>query len=125
MCIVRTYRGVDRIATERRAYYLTGEEFSVNCVFAMAASVQFVPAETLTEFEFPQREAAFFYGLFLRGHSADQLRRDIEVPPAVLAKANRGQVSQNAGDSASLAAGVCQYEPLNSFDEPLVRALES
>ena len=55
----------------------------------MAASAQFVPVETLTEFEFPQREAAFFYGLFLRGHSADQLRRDIEVPPAVLAKWHR------------------------------------
>ena len=37
--------------------------------------------ETLREFEFPQREAAFFYGLFLRGHSAEELRRDIEVPP--------------------------------------------
>ena len=41
------------------------------------------------ELELPQREAAFFYGLFLRGHSADQLRRDIEVPPAVLAKWHR------------------------------------
>jgi len=60
----------------------------------MAASVQFVPAETLTEFEFPQREAAFFYGLFLRGHSADQLRRDIEVPPAVLAKWHRDILSR-------------------------------
>lgn len=38
------------------------------------------------ELEFPQREAAFFYGLFLRGHSVDELRQDIEVPPAVLAK---------------------------------------
>lgn len=28
----------------------------------------------------PQREAAIFYGLFLRGHSADSLRRDIDVP---------------------------------------------
>lgn len=28
----------------------------------------------------PQREAAMFYGLFLRGHSADDLRRDIELP---------------------------------------------
>jgi hypothetical protein len=55
----------------------------------MAASVQFVPVETLTEFEFPQREAAFFYGLFLRGHSADKLRQDIEVPPIVLAKWHR------------------------------------
>jgi hypothetical protein len=55
----------------------------------MAASVQFVQTETVTDFEFPQREAAFFYGLFLRGHSADKLRQDIEVPPAVLAKWHR------------------------------------
>lgn len=34
----------------------------------------------------PQREAALFYGLFLRGHSADSLRRDIEVPRPVLEK---------------------------------------
>jgi hypothetical protein len=45
--------------------------------------------DTLGDFEFPQREAAFFYGLFLRGHSADELRRDIEVPPQVLAKWHR------------------------------------
>ena len=45
-----------------------------------------MPNEILADFEFPQREAAFFYGLFLRGHSPDQLRRDIEVPAAVLAK---------------------------------------
>jgi len=45
--------------------------------------------ESPRELEFPQREAAFFYGLFLRGHSPDQLRRDIEVPPAVLAKWHR------------------------------------
>lgn len=31
----------------------------------------------------PQREAAIFYGLFLRGHSADALRRDIDVPRPV------------------------------------------
>ena len=41
------------------------------------------------ELEFPQREAAFFYGLFLRGHSPDELRRDIEVPPQVLARWHR------------------------------------
>jgi len=45
--------------------------------------------ETLQELQFPQREAAIFYGLFLRGHSADELRRDIEVPAAVLAKWDR------------------------------------
>jgi hypothetical protein len=50
---------------------------------------QFVPTEVLNDFEFPQREAAFFYGLFLRGHSADRLRQDIQVPPAVLLKWHR------------------------------------
>jgi hypothetical protein len=50
---------------------------------------QFVPSEVLSDFDFPQREAAFFYGLFLRGHSADRLREDIQVPPAVLVKWHR------------------------------------
>jgi hypothetical protein len=45
--------------------------------------------ETQHDFDFPQREAAFFYGLFLRGHSAEELRRDIEVPPTVLLKWHR------------------------------------
>jgi hypothetical protein len=45
--------------------------------------------ETARDFDFPQREAAFFYGLFLRGHSAENLRRDISVPPEVLAKWHR------------------------------------
>src|ERR1700719_5221033 len=45
--------------------------------------------ETQHDFDFPQREAPFFYGLFLRGHSAEELRRDIEVPPAVLLKWHR------------------------------------
>ncbi|HEY1950543.1 MAG TPA: hypothetical protein VGG97_26255 [Bryobacteraceae bacterium] len=34
----------------------------------------------------PQREAAIFYGLFLRGHRADDLRRDIDVPRPLLHK---------------------------------------
>ena len=34
----------------------------------------------------PQREAAFFYGLFLRGHSLDALRQDIDVPRGVADK---------------------------------------
>src|SRR5437899_11903499 len=34
----------------------------------------------------PQREAAFFYGLFLRGHSVEALRQDIDVPRAMLDK---------------------------------------
>jgi hypothetical protein len=34
----------------------------------------------------PQREAAFFYALFLRGHHPEKLRRDIDVSPGVLAR---------------------------------------
>jgi hypothetical protein len=34
----------------------------------------------------PQREAAFFYGLFLRGHSLDALREDIDVPRVIIDK---------------------------------------
>jgi hypothetical protein len=34
----------------------------------------------------PKREAALFYGLFLRGHSPDTLRRDIDVPRKLLDK---------------------------------------
>jgi hypothetical protein len=34
----------------------------------------------------PQREAAFFYGLFLRGHPVESLRQDIDVPRPLLEK---------------------------------------
>jgi hypothetical protein len=33
-----------------------------------------------------RKEAAMFYGLFLRGHSVDKIRRDIDVPKEVLEK---------------------------------------
>ena len=52
----------------------------------MATIAPLLPAEVIADLAFPQREAAFFYGLFLRGHSPEQLRRDIAVPPAVLEK---------------------------------------
>ena len=34
----------------------------------------------------PHREAAFFYGLFLRGHSLTELREDIDIPRKVTDK---------------------------------------
>ena len=34
----------------------------------------------------PQREAAFFYGLFLRGHDVETLRQDIDVPRTMMDK---------------------------------------
>lgn len=48
-----------------------------------------VMGETPRDFDSPQREAAFFYGLFLRGHSVDELRQDIDVPPEIVDRWNR------------------------------------
>lgn len=50
----------------------------------MLTSIESIPTE-LNNLS-PHREAAFFYGLFLRGHSLDALRRDIDVSPEVVAK---------------------------------------
>ena len=44
----------------------------------------------------PQREAAFFYGLFLRGHSLDALRQDIDVPRPIIDKWIRAKDFQGA-----------------------------
>lgn len=38
------------------------------------------------EFHAPQKEAALFYGLFLKGHSAERLRAEIDVPVKVFEK---------------------------------------
>lgn len=45
--------------------------------------------DSIRDFDYPQREAAFFYGLFLRGHAPEKLRRDIDVPPDVVARWQR------------------------------------
>ena len=34
----------------------------------------------------PQREAAMFYGLFLRGHSLDSIREEIDIHPTTFRK---------------------------------------
>jgi hypothetical protein len=44
---------------------------------------------TQPQFAEPQQEAAFFYGLFLRGHPLHKLRQDIDVPPHVLERWQR------------------------------------
>ena len=54
---------------------------TVNCQPAIAVEREEVP-----ELKSPQREAAFFFGLFLRGHSVDTLRKDIEFPAELLDK---------------------------------------
>jgi len=41
------------------------------------------------QFAEPQHEAAFFYGLFLRGHPLQKLREDIDVSPQILERWKR------------------------------------
>ncbi len=45
----------------------------------MPAKNEFDPAA-------PRKEAAMFYGLFLRGHSPDLLRREIDIPKSLIRK---------------------------------------
>jgi hypothetical protein len=44
---------------------------------------------TDSHFAEPQYEAAFFYGLFIRGYPLQKLREDIDVPPEVLERWQR------------------------------------
>lgn len=64
-------------------------------------------SESVHDFDFPQREAAFFYGLFLRGHAPDKLRRDIDVPPDVLARWERE--AQRAPEARPVIDRILEY----------------
>ena len=66
-----------------------------------------VVATISREFEAPEREAAFFYGLFLRGFTYQELRQDIEVPDAVLAQWQR--TGARDPDFASMTGQVLAY----------------
>ena len=59
---------------------------------------EFAPMSPRDDFDplSPQREAAFFYGLFLRGHSLDALREDIDVPRGVIDRWVKGKDFQGA-----------------------------
>jgi hypothetical protein len=63
--------------------------------------------ETVHDFDYPQREAAFFYGLFLRGHAPDKLRRDIDVPADVLARWERE--AQRVPEARSTIDRILEY----------------
>ena len=69
----------------------------------------------------PQREAALFYGLFLRGHSADALRRDIDVPRKLLDKMMLRH--RNESRTRAKLQSIYQYrkQVLAIFDELVTR----
>lgn len=64
--------------------------FSRRGTSGIVGSLQLQPPVTQFQDDFDpiavQREAAMFYGLFLRGHCPEQLRRDIEIPKSTFEK---------------------------------------
>jgi hypothetical protein len=69
----------------------------------------------------PQREAALFYGLFLRGHSADILRKDIDVPKKLLDKLLRRHRNELAVQARLQRAYHYRKQVLAIFDELVTR----
>ena len=69
----------------------------------------------------PQREAALFYGLFLRGHSAATLRRDIDVPKKLLEKLLRRHQNELRVQEKLQRAYLYRKRVLAIFDELVTR----
>ena len=68
------------------------------------------------------REAALFYGLFLRGHSAETLRRDIGVPVKLLNKLMFRHRNERGGPAETTAYHYLYREQvLSIFDELVTR----
>ena len=64
-----------------------------------------------------KREAALFYGLFLRGHSAESLRRDIDVPRSVLDKWMKGPRFESSFRESLKRLYTYRKQVLAIFDE--------
>lgn len=65
----------------------------------------------------PQREAAMFYGLFLRGHSPETLRRDIDVPKPLMEKWLKTQRYENGFRDTLRRVYTYRKQVLAIFDE--------
>ena len=69
----------------------------------------------------PQREAALFYGLFLRGHSAEALSRDIDVPAKLLNKLMFRHRNEHAMREKLQRAYLYRKQVLSIFDQLVTR----
>lgn len=69
----------------------------------------------------PQREAALFYGLFLRGHSAETLRRDIDLPKKLVDKLMRRHRNEIAVREKLQRVYQYRKQVLAVFDELVTR----
>jgi hypothetical protein len=69
----------------------------------------------------PQREAALFYGLFLRGHSAATLRKDIDVPKKTLDKMLKRHRNEQRVQEKLHRSYLYRKQVLAIFDELVTR----
>jgi len=76
----------------------------------MAAGNEFDPSA-------PRREAAIFYGLFLRGHSPELLRQDIDVPKSLLRKWMKSPVFESSFRESLQRVYRYRKQVLAIFDE--------
>ncbi len=81
------------------------------------------PAKSIEDFDplAPQREAALFYGLFLRGHSADSLRRDIDVPRKLFDKLMRRYKNETQVQEKLYRLYSYRKQVLAIFDELVIK----
>ncbi|MGH9395740.1 MAG: hypothetical protein ACRD18_02670 [Terriglobia bacterium] len=73
----------------------------------------------------PRHEAAFFYGLFLRGHPLQKLRADIDVSPEVLERWHRLAMNDPWYRSAVERMVTYRKEVLAIFDSLVFRELDT
>src|SRR5579885_717992 len=97
---------------------LRGAELEFILLFLMAEAMPF-----REEFDplAPQREAALFYGLFLRGHSAEALRRDIDLPKKLIDKLMRRHRNEIAVREKLRRVYQYRKQVLAVFDELVTR----
>lgn len=72
----------------------------------------------------PRYEAAFFYGLFLRGYPLAKLRADIDVPPKVLENWQRMATSDPWYQAAVKRMVDYRKEVLAIFDSLVFREMD-
>lgn len=72
----------------------------------------------------PRHEAAFFYGLFLRGHPLQKLRADIDVSPKVLEDWQRMAMADPWYQATVERMVTYRKEVLAIFDSLVFRELE-
>lgn len=78
-----------------------------------------------TQFAEPRHEAAFFYGLFLRGHPLQKLRSDIDVSPQVLERWNRLATTDPWYQSTVSRMVTYRKEVLAIFDSLVFREMDT